>query len=250
MTRSTVKETTIDLAGRLVPVRLTRNVRARRIILRVDGFGPGGDGITVTLPRNAAQREGLKLVMDKADWVLKRLAELAPRVTFADGAVVPLGGVDYLIRHVPGVRARRVPGGASPTSSVVWRDGAEIFVTGGLEHLARRLKDWFRAEARRHIIPRVRDKAAALGRAAGRITIRDTKSRWGSCSHDGNLSFCWRLVMAPDGVLDYVVAHEVAHLAEPNHGAEFWRAVRGLTEDVDGSQEWLRRNGEGLHRFG
>ncbi len=238
MTRSTVKETTIELAGRRVPVRLTRNARARRIILRVDGHGSGGDGVTVTLPRNAAQREGLKLVMDKADWVLERLAELTPRVTFADGAMVPLSGVDHLIRHVPGVR-----GG-------VWRDGAEIFVTGGLEHLARRLKDWFRAEARRHINPRVRDKAAALGRAAGRITIRDTKSRWGSCSHDGNLSFCWRLVMAPEGVLDYVVAHEVAHLAEPNHGTEFWRAVRGLTEDVEGSQEWLRRNGEGLHRFG
>ncbi len=238
MTRSTVKETTIELSGRRVPVRLTRNVRARRIILRVDGHGPGGDGVTVTLPRNAAQREGMALVMDKADWVLKRLAELAPRVAFSDGAVVPLCGVDHLIRHAPNVR-----GG-------VWRDGAEIFVTGGLEHLARRLKDWFRAEARRHIRPRVRDKAAALGRAAGRITIRDTKSRWGSCSHDGNLSFCWRLVMAPEGVLDYVVAHEVAHLVEPNHGTEFWRAVRGLTGDVDGSQEWLRRNGEGLHRFG
>lgn len=238
MTRSTLKETTIDLAGRQVPVRLTRNARARRIILRVDGHGPGGDGVTVTLPRHTAQREGMALVMDKADWVLERLDELVPQVPFADGVVVPLLGVDHRVRHAPDVR-----GG-------VWRDGAVIFVTGGLEHLARRLKDWFRSEARHRISPRVRDKAAALGRAAGRITIRDTKSRWGSCSHDGNLSFCWRLVMAPEGVLDYVVAHEVAHLLEPNHGTEFWRAVRGLTEDVDGSREWLRLNGEDLHRFG
>jgi len=238
VTRKTLKETTIDLAGRRVPIRLTRNARARRVILRVDGHGPGGDGITVTLPRNAAQREGMALVMDKADWVLERLAEMAPRVPFAPGAVVPLLGVDHRVRHAPDVR-----GG-------VWQEGTEIFVTGGLEHLARRLKDWFRSEARRLIGPRVRDKAAALDRAAGRITIRDTKSRWGSCSPDGNLSFCWRLVMAPEGVLDYVVAHEVAHLLEPNHGTEFWRAVRNLTEDVDGSRKWLRLNGEGLHRFG
>ncbi|MBT7944473.1 MAG: M48 family metallopeptidase, partial [Alphaproteobacteria bacterium] len=126
----------------------------------------------------------------------------------------------------------------------------EILVAGGQEHLARRVRDWFKGEARDRIRPLVRDKALVLGRTPGRITVRDTKSRWGSCSHDGNLSFCWRLVMAPATVLDYVVAHEVAHLVEHNHGPDFWRLVGTLTGDMDGGRDWLKRNGERLHRIG
>ncbi len=234
-----IKEKFLDLAGRRVPVRLYRNNRARRVILRIDGHDDGAeDGVAVTLPRGAAQYEGLDLVMDKADWILKNLDELTPRVIFADGVTVPFSGVDHLIRHAPHSR-----GG-------VWREGAEIFVTGRLEHVARRVRDWLKGQAREQITPRVRDKAATLGRPAGRISIRDTRSRWGSCSRDGNLSFCWRLVMAPVAVLDYVVAHEVAHLAELHHGPKFWRAVEGLTEDVSGSRGWLNANGDRLHRYG
>ena len=232
------EKTSLEFDGRRVPVTLRRNPRARRIILRIDGQGDGGDGVAVTLPRGVSAAEGLALVREKADWVLERLSELGPRVTFADGAVVPLGGTDHLIRHVPGRRG------------VVRREGGEILVAGRIEHLGRRVRDWFRAQARSEIGPRVREKAARLGRAWGRVTIRDTKSRWGSCSADGNLSFCWRLVMAPETVLDYVVAHEVAHLAEANHGTKFWRLVDGLTADADGAREWLRENGEALHRYG
>ena len=232
------EKTSLEFDGRRVPVTLRRNPRARRIILRIDGQGDGGDGVAVTLPRGVSAAEGLALVREKADWVLERLSELGPRVTFADGAVVPLGGADHLIRHVPGRRG------------VVRREGGEILVAGRTEHLGRRVRDWFRAQARSEIGPRVREKAGSLGRAPGRITIRDTRSRWGSCSADGNLSFCWRLVMAPVRVLDYVVAHEVAHLAEANHGPRFWQAVDGLTADAKGAREWLRKNGETLHRYG
>lgn len=232
------EETSLEFDGRRVPVTLRRNPRARRIILRIDGGRGGGDGVSVTLPRGASAAEGLALVREKADWVLERLSELGPRVAFADGAVVPLGGADYLIRHVPGKRG------------AVRREGGEILVAGRTEHLGRRVRDWFRVQARSEIGPRVREKAGRLGRTPGRITIRDTRSRWGSCSADGNLSFCWRLVMAPVRVLDYVVAHEVAHLAEANHGPRFWQAVDGLTVDADEAREWLRENGEALHRYG
>ena len=238
MVKAPVKETSVEFAGRWVPVRFTRNKRARRIILRIDHDRPGADGVAVTLPNRTSQAEGLDLVHDKADWILARLAGLPPRVPFADGEVVPLGGVDHRIRAVPEGRG------------AVRRDGAEIMVAGRPEHLARRLRDWFRGQARTTIQPLVREKAFELGRMPGRITIRDTKSRWGSCSHDGNLSFCWRLVMAPAQVLDYVVAHEVAHLVEHNHSPKFWQAVARLTEDVNGPREWLRLNGEKLHRYG
>jgi predicted metal-dependent hydrolase len=96
----------------------------------------------------------------------------------------------------------------------------------------------------------VRDKSRLIERSSGRITIRDTKSRWGSCSHDGNLSFCWRLVMAPAAVLDYVVAHEVAHLRWNDHGPRFWDTVAELTPDPDGARKWLNDFGERLHRYG
>jgi len=177
-------------------------------------------------------------VLDKADWILKQLDERLPRVPFADGEMVPLRGVDYRIRAVAGGRG------------AVRLEWSEILVAGRPEHVARRVKDWFKNQARELIAPRVREKAETLDRQPGRITIRDTKSRWGSCSHDGNLSFCWRLVMAPDAVLDYVVAHEVAHLAELNHGPKFWRWVEELTADVEGAKKWLRLNGEALHRYG
>ena len=235
---SPVRETFVELGGKRVPVRLYRNTRARRFILRIDDQNGDGDGVSVTLPRRTPLREGLDLIHEKAAWVLERLGGLPPRVAFADGARVPLGGVDHTIRHVLDGRG------------VVRRQGNEILVAGGPEHLARRLRDWLRKEVRSQIGRLVGDKAAALGRTAGRITIRDTRSRWGSCSADGNLSFCWRLVMAPETVLDYVVAHEVAHLAEPHHGPKFWRLVKTLTPDMEASREWLRRNGEALHRYG
>lgn len=230
-------DATLDLDGRRVAVRFLRNNRARRIILRLDHDGTE-DGVVVTLPGRARAEEGLDLVRDKADWVLARLDDLAPRVAFADGAAVPLGGVDHVIRHTGEKRG------------VTRCANGEIFVAGGMEHLARRVRDWFRSEARARIGVLVRDKAAVLGQTPGRITVRDTKSRWGSCSHDGNLSFCWRLVMAPASVLDYVVAHEIAHLAEHNHGPEFWRLVGTLTADVGGGRAWLKRNGGRLHRIG
>ena len=239
MSKALSRQATLDLAGRRVAVRFLRNRRARRIILRLDQGRDGvEDGVVVTLPARTAPEEGLDLVRDKADWVLKRLDDQAPRVAFTDGAVVPLGGVDHVIRHTVEKRG------------VVRLEGQDILVAGGLEHLARRVRDWFRAEARNRIQIKVRDKAQALGCTPGRISIRDTKSRWGSCSHTGNLSFCWRLVMAPEWVLDYVVAHEVSHLAEHNHGPRFWQLVARLTGDVDGSRDWLKRYGEQLHRIG
>lgn len=225
----------LDLGGRKVPVRVRRNRRARRIVLRIDD---DIDGAVVTVPAGTAIGEGLEMARAKAGWILGRLEALPPRVAFDDGAMVPLLGTLRRLRHCPGDR-----------SPVCLEDG-EIRVSGRREHLARRFTDWLRGEARRHIVPLAADKASRLGRGAGRIGVRDTRWRWGSCSAAGNLSFCWRLVMAPEWVLDYVVAHEVAHLAHRGHGRAFWCTVDGLTGDVEGARAWLRRHGPALHRYG
>ena len=225
----------LDLDDRAVLLTVRRHPRARRIILRL---AAEGDGAVVTIPERASFDEGVTLARNHAGWIARRLAAIPPRVAFEDGAVLPFLGQDHRLRH----HARTFP--------AVRREGGEIIVAGRAEDLPRRVADWLRRQARVEIGARVGDKAATLGRAPGRITVRDTRSRWGSCSATGNLSFSWRLVMAPVVVLDYVVAHEVAHLTHRDHGPRFWRTVASLTEDVDGSRAWLRRHGRSLHRYG
>lgn len=225
----------IDLGGRSVPVRLRRDKRARRLILRLDS---NGDGVVVTLPPGTGSPEALDLVARQETWIIDQLAALPPRVPFSDGAVIPVLGIDHRVCHRPG----RGP----PVEAA---DG-EILVAGRPEHLARRLGDWLRGEARRQIETRVETLAGRLGHRAGRITLRDPRTRWASCAADGGLSFSWRLVMAPEPVLAYVVAHEMAHLAIRGHGPAFWALVGDLVDGVDEGRAWLRRHGPGLHRYG
>jgi predicted metal-dependent hydrolase len=116
--------------------------------------------------------------------------------------------------------------------------------------VARRVADWLKRQARAAIAERVAETAARIDASYGRIAIRDTKSRWGSCAAGGNLNFSWRLVLTPAFVFDYVVAHEVAHLKEHNHGPGFWRLVDQLTPETERARAWLNSFGAGLHRLG
>jgi predicted metal-dependent hydrolase len=227
--------TFLDLGGRAVPLRFRRVATARRLILRIDREN---DGAVVTLPPRVSEAEGKALAEEKADWVLSRLNALPRRVPFESGRHAPYLGKECLIRHRQDVRG------------VVWREEDEIHVAGRPEYLARRVTDWFKREARHKIASLVETKSAQIDRPHGRISIRDTRSRWGSCSSNGNLSFCWRLIMAPEWVLDYVVAHEVAHLLHHDHSPRFWHAVEGLTDQTEQAKQWLLQNGEGLHRYG
>ena len=152
--------------------------------------------------------------------------------------MVPLLGQPVRIRHT---------GDHLPA---IHRQGGEILVSGRRENVSGRVRDWLRWQVRQEIAPRVEAKTRIVGRPHRRITIRDTHSRWGSCSHEGNLSFCWRLIFAPEFVLDYVVAHEVAHLREMNHSRRFWTLVQRLNSDAGASRDWLRRHAAELHRYG
>ncbi len=217
------------------PVVWRRSARARRVSLRID---PREAKVVVTLPPRQGRRAGMALLTTHASWVMQRLAGLAPAVPFAPGTDVPLGGAMHVIRHDP--RAR---GGA-------WLEPGAIVVTGAPEFLARRVADFLRAEAKRRIATLAQKHAEALGVKPRAIRMKDTNSRWGSCAPDGILAFSWRLVMAPDWVLDYVVAHEVAHLREMNHSARFWAHVAALTPHKDDAVEWLRDHGPALLRVG
>ena len=216
-------------------VEWRRNARARRVSLRID---PSDGAVIVTLPLRASRRAGIALLMGHVDWVSRRIAALPTPVTLADGAEISIGGVPHRIRHHADRR-----GGA-------WLEDGELHVTGQPQFLARRTVDFLRAEAGRRLSVLVRAKAACAGVIPGRITIKDTTSRWGSCAPDGALAFSWRLVMAPDFVQDYVAAHEVAHLRHMNHGAAFWKLVASLTAHTHQAMAWLRQEGPKLLRVG
>jgi len=220
--------------GRALDIAIRRSSRARRIQIKVS---PVGGAVELVLPPGAARQDGLVFLEAKRGWIAARTARAHTRLPFADGAAFPFLGGALTVRADAGR-----PG--------VWREGDTLRVSGGPDDLPRRVERWLRAAARAEIAPLVGEKSAILPARPGRIAVRDTTSRWGSCSAAGNLSFSWRLVLAPVAVLDYVVAHEVAHLAEPNHGARFWAHVARLCDDPQASRAWLRRNGAALHRYG
>lgn len=222
-----------DGATARLPVR--RSTRARRITLRLlERRG----AIELVLPRRASLRAGRRFAEEKAGWIGARLAALPPPVRFVEGAAIAVMGAPVLLRADAASRGRAACAGGI------------LRVPGPPEEFAARVERWLRAEARRAIEPRVARKAEAAGARPGRISVRDAATNWGSCSARGNLSFSWRLVMAPPFVLDYVVAHEVAHLVHLHHGPAFWHLVDALTGDRAAARRWLRVNGTALKRHG
>ena len=226
------------------------NPRARHASLRLD---PIKGCIVLVRPPRISDKAVMTFIGSQRRWISKHLESLPARIPFADGAVIPFRGQDYVIRFRPEAR-----GGIQP---IVGAGLREIIVTGRPEHMPRRLRDWLKAEARRTLTPQVHALVSGLDVKVTRVSVRDTRSRWGSCSRDGKLSFSWRLIMAPAAVLTYVAAHEVAHLAHMNHGPAFWRTVARLLDglpsdfrepesDWVSAREWLRRCGATLHGYG
>lgn len=229
-----IKPLHLDIDGRTLPVVVRRSGTARRVSLRLDP----ALGVVVVLPVGMAEAEAERFARAQRDWIARRLERLPERVVPADGVAIPLMGLPHVIRHTPAARRG------------VWAEDGIIHVSGRSEHLARRVGAFLKDEARLVLAERARHHAGRLNRPLGRVTVRDTRSRWGSCSARGDLSFSWRLVLAPAWVQDYVVAHEAAHLVEMNHGPAFWQVVEWLIGDCEPARDWLKRHGPGLHRFG
>jgi len=205
-----------------------------------------GRSVVLTVPPGSDIGEAGRFVGRHVDWVRKRL-DSAPKATaFVDGERLPIRGVEHRIRFTGEPRA------LLPVYCSAGRAGSmepEVMVGGHAEHAPRRLLDWLVEEARRDLDTSVLKHARALGLRPRRITIRDQKSRWGSCSSSGRLSFSWRLILAPPHVLDYVAAHEVAHLAEMNHGPRFWALVAQACPGHRDAMTWLSRSGPALHGY-
>jgi predicted metal-dependent hydrolase len=229
-------ESRIRTLGLDAPVRVRISPRARLLSLRVD---PTAREIELVMPRRAPAEAGFRFVATHRGWIAARIAALPQPVRLAEGAIVPVMGVPHRIRRELDAKA--------PTVAI---SGGEIRVRGDPEHLPRRVRDYLIALARRELAARARALAEQIGKSVTRVGIRDPKSRWGSCSSKGALSFSWRLVFAPEAVIDYVVAHEVAHLVEMNHGPRFWRLVATLVPDAPSARAWLRRHRGELLAYG
>jgi predicted metal-dependent hydrolase len=220
-------------------VRLRRHRQARRYTLRIDA--PSRE-VVLTIPSRGSLREARDFAQKHAAWIAARLGRLPEPVRFTPGAVVPLRDVPHRIEHRLGARG------------TVWVEtGATgerlLCVAGGAPHLDRRVTDFLKREARRDFEAASRRHAQQLDVAIKRVVVRDQSTRWGSCSTTGVLSFSWRVVMAPDYVLDYLAAHEVAHLVEMNHSRRYWRLVARLVPDFERARAWLHARGTDLHRF-
>lgn len=238
--KTKTKRALLRIDGESVEVILRANPRASRFIVKVD---PSTGEVSVVAPSSRSLDRAFDFAREEKEWIAGRLARVPKSVPLALGNKLMYRGAVHLLREGREGRGNRP----------VWIDAeAEvptIRVQGRAEHATRRLHDWLKKDARRRITERAAEYAERLGVKFKHITIRDTTSRWGSCSTGKTLSFSWRLVLAPPHILDYVVAHEVCHLREMNHAPRFWRLVDTLVDHSERSQRWLSENGAMLHRY-
>ena len=215
-----------------VTVTLRRSAQARRLSLRVSRL----DGrVTLSMPRFASERDARAFLSQKEPWIRSHLSRRAPVQVIAVGARLPFRG--RVVEIVSGKgRAARL-------------DGAQLVVPGDGAMVVARVAAFLKLHAREELRAASDKYAALMGVSYARLTLRDTRSRWGSCTSSGNLMYSWRLVMAPPEVLDYVAAHEVAHLLEMNHSSRYWAHVARVCPDYADHRAWLHREGESLHAW-
>jgi len=227
------RETVIELESPEIEVRFRVLAQARRFTLRLDR---DGSGAILTLPPGVPVCEARMFLMRQSDWLARAIEQHPGHIPVDIGTMLPVAGADVeIVARVGPRRAPRLDGGA-------------LVLSGGGAP-GPRIAAWLKMQARDALAPAVARYAAKLGRRAGAISLRDTRSRWGSCTNRGRLSFSWRLAMAPPEVLDYVAAHEVVHLAEMSHAPRYWAALEAILPGYREPRAWLKREGRRLHAY-
>lgn len=208
--------------------------RARRVTLR---YNAKKTCFTVTMPKRTSKKFIMAFLEQNTEWMQRQQQIATPLFDPMTERLIPIEGVPRRIIHEEATGVQ-----------VMLQDDA-LIIRCRPERLQRALQRYLKQHAEQTIVPMVRDKAAALGKHVSEVAFRDTTSRWGSCSHSGKLSFSWRLIMAPPTVIDYVVAHEVAHLRHFDHSPDFWALCRRLSSDYTEGKHWLQLNGQGLQQI-
>jgi predicted metal-dependent hydrolase len=225
---------TVELVGQLIEVKLKRHAAAKRMVLRLDR---DGRSFNLTMPKRQSLVSAKAFLETSKLWMQNTLAHRGHKAPEQLGTTVLLRGVAIAI-----VKTEKLRG------LVHYDDAAKILhVPGGEAHWQRRLTDWLKQEAEKDLRAASQLYAAKMQTQFSKLSVRDQKSRWGSCTSDGALSYSWRLILAPSFVLDYVAAHEVAHLKEMNHGPRFWCLVLGHCARTREAKQWLKARGHELH---
>ncbi|MFN7222880.1 MAG: M48 family metallopeptidase [Paracoccaceae bacterium] len=213
-------------------ITLRRSARTRRFSLRVSRL----DGrVTLSMPLRARESEALRFASEQEGWIRRVLAEMPGRRVVGLGDAVPVEGQMRVLTQGTGRSVRL--------------EDDSLLVPGDPQQAGVRVGAFLKVMARDRLAAACDHHADRLGRPYTRLTLRDTRSRWGSCAHDGALMFSWRLIMAPPSVLNYVAAHEVAHLAQMNHSPAFWAEVEQLFPRWQGQRNWLHTEGQALHGY-
>ena len=218
---------------------MRRNHKARRYILRLK---PSTRELVLTMPMRGSLTAAKAFLQRHEGWIETRLSALPDRILFVDGSLVPIRGELHRISHVEGRGVTRIVVDAER--------GHILVVSGEAAHVPRRIQDFLKKSAKEDLAKATAHYAEKLEVSVKRVSIKDTSSRWGSCSSSGSISYSWRIILAPPFVLDYLAAHEVAHRREMNHSVRFWSVVKAICPHMDAAEAWLKCNGSGLHRYG
>lgn len=228
-------EHTINIDGQNLPLIIKQNAQAKRCILRIDHIK---SAINITIPKYISHKKGIKFAESQILWIKSQIAKTPEKKPFYDGMEITIAG-----------KAKTIKRATLPQKGT--KQGNEIITFSGKEeHFNRRVTDFIRKEAKTTFNEIGLQMAEKLGTPINKISIRDTTSRWGSCNSAKNISLSWRLMLAPYEVMEYVIAHEVAHLVELNHSAKFWKVVNTLTPNTAKAKKWLKNNGNSLHLYG
>jgi predicted metal-dependent hydrolase len=227
-----------EFAGRVIRVRLIVDARAKRIGLRID---PARREAVAITPTKRAAAQALAFARERAHWIAQQLQRLPTPAPFTPGAHIPYVGAQHELVWALG-RARAEIAAGSPPRLIVAAPDEALF--------SARVARFLKVQAKEALSQAVEKHSQTLGVRASRLTVKDTKSRWGSCSSDKALAFSWRVILAPPAVLDYLAAHEVAHLVEMNHSPRFWALVERCRPDFRIQRAWLKQNGLMLHAVG
>ncbi len=223
----------LNIEGQQVPLKLKRNARAKRIVLRLSR---DGSAVQLTLPRRVSKKKAIAFANTQTEWIAKQLAKKPEPIAFEPGITLSVLGEELTFQHHDQRSTKH--------------EGQVVYLGGDVEFFSSRMKEYIKKQAREEFSEMAVDIADRIGQHVSAVRLRDTTSRWGSCSRDGTINLSWRLALAPHEVAHYVVAHEVAHLEHFDHSPDFWEVVDHLHPDWENERDWLREHGATLHAYG
>ncbi len=219
-------------------VVLRKSTRARKLALRLD---TKERIFHLVVPQRTSLKKAQAFAEAHDRWMLERLEQFPPRISLIHGAEIPLFGTFRTINITLDTTLKR--------TSITLED-KELKALTYLKNSEERLQRFLKKTAKKRLGALAHEKAAQTSKKLNNVQVRDTKSRWGSCTSDGRISLSWRLIFAPYETLDYVVAHEVAHLTHLNHGRKFWALCEELSHDFEEGRYWIKHNSDELMRYG